>query len=165
MIIVSDTSPISNLLLIDQIQLLPDLYEEVLLPTGVAEELRRMEAAKDQVSRLLQSDWITVKTVADRGLYEQLRLRLDYGESEAIALAVELQADLLLIDETKGRRVAKSYGLPITGLLGVLLEAKAKGTIASVRSLMDQLIEVARFYIHPTLYQSVLQLADEADKV
>ncbi len=162
MIVVSDTSPISNFLLINRIQLLPDLYKEVLIPTGVAEELRRLEAARDRVSELLQSDWITVQTVADRTLYEELRLRLDYGESEAIALAIELQADLLLIDETKGRRVAKSYGLSITGLLGVLLEAKAKGLIPSVQALMDQLIEVARFYIHPTLYQSVLDLANEA---
>ena len=86
---------------------------------------------------------------------------LDLGEAEAIALAKELHAEWLLIDETKGRTIAKNAGLQIIGLLGVLLAAKEKGLITEVKLYLEKLITKAKFRISPELYTRVLQLANE----
>ena len=70
--------------------------------------------------------------VRDAALVRHLKLLLDVGEAEAIALAIEIQADLLLLDERRGRVVAKELGLAVTGLLGVLLVAKQQGHLVAV---------------------------------
>lgn len=87
--------------------------------------------------------------------------RIDAGESEAIALAVEVGADTLLIDESKGRLEAAGLGLNTVGLLGVLLKAKAVGALPLVKPVMDELITKADFYVAAPLRQRVLSLAGE----
>lgn len=162
MIIIGDTSPISNLLAIDHIHLLPALYSQVVIPNGVAEELLRVNSRMEQIKSLLLEGWLQVKVVTDWKLYEEILVLLDKGESEAIALGIEMNADLLLMDETKGRQLAKDYGLKVTGLLGILIEAKTKAFIISVKDLLDGLIEKAGFYVDRNLYDSVLKAAGEA---
>ena len=88
---------------------------------------------------------------------------LDIGEAEAIALALELKADELLIDERLGRREAVRLGLSITVVLGVLLIAKNRGLIAKVKPIMESLISQANFRISHQLYEEVLQTANELD--
>jgi len=91
----------------------------------------------------------------------QLLNKLDRGESEGIILALELGADILILDERKGRKVARSLGLNITGILGVLLEAKQKELIMNIKPIVDQLILKAEFRISETLYRKVLTIAGE----
>lgn len=86
---------------------------------------------------------------------------LDKGEAEAIALALELRADQVLIDERRGRRIAARLNLRYTGILGILVEAKNRGLISEVKPLLDALINQAVFWVAAPLYSSVLQIVDE----
>jgi uncharacterized protein len=161
MIVISDTSPISSLLAIDRINLLPDLYSKVIIPEGVKEELLRIESRRTIIESLLLEDWLEVKQIRDQDIFNKIFAILDKGESEAITLCLELGADLILIDETKGRHVARFHGLNVTGLLGVIIESKQKGLLSSTKEVLDDLITKAGFWIGQELYDSVLKAAGE----
>jgi predicted nucleic acid-binding protein len=88
-------------------------------------------------------------------------MELDEGESEAIALALQLKADLLLLDEQQGRIMASRFGLKFVGLLGILIEARNKGLISSVKAVLDDLIAKAGFWVSHKLYKSVPHAAGE----
>ncbi|MBE9086136.1 DUF3368 domain-containing protein [Tolypothrix sp. LEGE 11397] len=165
MVIISDTSVITNLISIEHIFLLQSLYERVIIPQAVYQELSRCHPII--LSELLAeiSPVLEIRTVIDKNKVEELKqqAKLDQGESEAIILALELKTDLLLIDERRGRAEAQRLGIRITGLLGVLLEGKTKGFIVSVKPLMDKLIESSTFWISPVLYEKILVLAGEIE--
>ena len=154
MIIVSDTSAITALLQIDRAEILKALYREVVIPNEVAVELNRFH------DRL--PGFIRVRAVADRARWEKLRTELDAGEAAAIALMLEGQGDLLLMDERRGRAVAMREGLPVVGVLGVLLEAHQRGLIDSLASVISDLEQTAGFRISPRLKQQVLRVAGES---
>ena len=97
----------------------------------------------------------------DRQILDRLSEELDIGEAEAIALAVEVQADQVLIDERRGRTIAARFHLRYTGILGILVEAKAQGLIVEVKPLFDALINQAGFWATRALYERVLQLVGE----
>ena len=137
MIVVSDTSAITALLQVRHETVLKELYGEVLIPEAVRRELL-------QTHPLLPAFLRSVK-VLDTAEVQRLSIELDLGEAEAIILAKEIQADLLLMDELEGRRVALREGVPFIGLLGVLVRAKQTGHIASVRKLVAELETVADF--------------------
>jgi predicted nucleic acid-binding protein len=129
MLVVADTSPINYLVLIEQTTVLPVLYTRVLIPPAVVRELRDAEAPEPV--RAWTADlptWCEVRRPTAQVETEALA-HLGAGEREAIALAQELRADLLLIDEADGRRVALSRGLTVTGTLGVLERAAERGLI------------------------------------
>jgi predicted nucleic acid-binding protein len=161
MTIVSNTSPISNLAAIGQLPLLQQIYSRITIPTAVANEIAKVGTIYTQAAAVPTLSWITIQPVTDTTTVHKLRAELDEGESEAIALAVELDAELLLIDEQLGRKSALEYGLDMTGLLGVLLEAKSQGLISSVKPMMDDLVIQARFRVSQQLYAEVLHLAGE----
>jgi uncharacterized protein len=100
--------------------------------------------------------------VRDTSRVAQLRAELDLGEAEAIALALEKRADLVLVDERLGRRAARALGLRVTGLLGVLAEAKRAGLIERVKPVIEDLQERAGFWISAELVSQVLSDLDEA---
>jgi uncharacterized protein len=91
----------------------------------------------------------------------QLLAEIDKGEAEAIALSVELDADFLLIDEQKGRQVAERLGIKITGIIGVLIQAKQKKIIPKVKPFMERLRNEADFRINPKLFDDVIRLLKE----
>lgn len=155
MIVVSDTSPLLNLALIGRLDLLALLYHEVLIPPTVYSELSRADAGPPLID-LESTPWIAVAPVGDRSRVLELRAEVDAGEAEAIVLAVERRADLLLVDERRGRRVAVSLGLRVTGLLGALAEAKQRGLVSQVKPLLDDLRVRAGFWIGEDLYTEVL---------
>jgi hypothetical protein len=100
--------------------------------------------------------WVEKRSVANRSLLDSLRLELDAGEAESIALAVELKADFVLLDERLARRIATGLGLKVAGLLGVLVEAKRRGLIVLVKPILDALITKAGFWVGRDLYARVL---------
>ncbi|WP_035991035.1 DUF3368 domain-containing protein [Leptolyngbya sp. KIOST-1] len=161
MIIVSDTSPISNLLRIGQLPLLQVLYGRVVIPESVYEEIRELESFGIDTSWLSNTEWITIQPVGNRAFAESLKNELDPGEAEAIALAIELKADRLLMDERLGRQVAQRFSLKVTGLLGVLVAAKQDRLIAELKPILDDLITQAKFRVHSDLYRQILQDVDE----
>lgn len=158
MIVVSDTSPITNLLKIGRIDLLHDLYGTVVVPSAVAKELNFL---KETRRWMIDLDWIEVVELQNRDVYSLLADTLDPGEAEAIALSLELDADVLLIDEVDGRREAANRGLEVTGLIGVLLEAKRAGLIDLIRPEIDKLVSDAKFWMSPNLIDLALALAHE----
>ncbi len=158
--VVSDTSPLMNLAVVGKLEILQKLYRKLQIPKAVEAELR---ALPDEGARraLQEASWIHVQEVQDRRLVEALQLELDKGEAEAIALAVERSADLLLMDELEGRRVAERLRVRTLGVLGVLLHAKREKIIRSVRPILDDLIQKAGFWVGQELYARVLREAGE----
>lgn len=161
MIIVSDTSALSNLALVEHLWLLEAIYQNVIIPDVVASELAA--ASNPAIPAILQLNWVQTKSVTQPQLANQLQKErgLDAGEANAIALALEIQADDLLIDERLGRREAIRLGLSIIGILGVLLIAKQRNLIPQVKPVMDALVNKAGFRISPQLYQRVFTLSQE----
>jgi predicted nucleic acid-binding protein len=161
LIVVSDASPILNLRRIDRLELLGALYGHVLIPPAVLAELSA-EAVPGAAPDIAMPSWLTIQTPTDWERVQELRRRLDAGEAEAIVLAIERHADLLLIDERRGRQIAVAAGLRVTGLIGALADAKRAGLIDSVKPVLDDLIQHARFWIGPALYSAVLAELGEA---
>lgn len=156
MIVVSDTSPILNLARIGRIDRLASLYKQVAIPPAVRRELlaggQDLPVSPDEASL----PWLITINPVDELWVRALQADLDPGEAEAIVLAWELQSDILLIDERRGRKIAAACNVRITGLLGVLAEAKRAGLIERVKPVLDELIGHARFWIGSELYDSVL---------
>ena len=161
MTVVSNTSPITNLAAIDQLHLLREIYGTILIPQAVYDELTVFDRPVPGTAEVQMFDWINVRRVTDRNQVANLRQVVDAGEAEAIALALELSAERLLIDEASGRALAESLGLSITGILGTLLIAKQRGLVLSIQPLMEDLIQKAGFWVSPGLYRLVLDSAGE----
>jgi predicted nucleic acid-binding protein len=164
-IIVSDTSPINNLAAIHRLCLLHQLYGTVLIPEAVYRELTDPKFPVSGATEVQSFDWIQTRVVSDRTLVEALSNELDIGEAEAIALAVEIKVDRVLLDERRGRLVATRLNLRYTGVLGILVEAKSQGLITEVKPLLNALVNEAGFWVAEPLYQRVLRLVNEIDSL
>jgi len=160
MIIVSDTSPISNLAAIGQLELLQKLYGNVIIPTAVYQEILNSGDTDPAVLAIKSVNWIQTYSITNNTLFQTLQNILDIGEAEAITLAVELNADRLIVDERRGRKEAIRLGLRVTGILGILLAAKQQGLVSFIQPLLDDLIANG-FWIQEELYAELLQLAGE----
>jgi len=138
------------------------LFQTERLTLGYASQLAQM--SPKAFRHLLKQRHIPLYSyVVQYRVVEQLQneARLDIGESEAIAFAIELGAELLLIDERRGRAEATRLGVRITRLLGILIEAKHQKLITAVKPLMDALIATSEFRVSPALYNQILEMVDE----
>jgi len=163
MLVVSNTSPISNLAVIEKLDLLRDQFQKILIPEAVEHELKALSnpRAKAAIEAALKEGWLEVRAVESVPLTRLLKVNLHEGESEAIALAVEINASWILLDEREARAAAQQMNLNVTGILGVLLRAKKAGDIVVLGLLMDQLRKEAHFHIAPDLERHLLKLAGE----
>jgi predicted nucleic acid-binding protein len=160
-LVVSDTSPIRALAHLGLLDLLPALYGPILAPPAVAQELLRPRTTLPVVDLSLVP-FIRVQAPNNSPDLQRLLGLLDAGEAEALALAVEVSASILLIDERAGRAEGTRLGLAVVGTLGALLRAKQRGLVPAVGPLMDRLVNAINFFIAPPLRAAVLRLAGEA---
>ena len=161
--VVSNTSPIMNLAIIGELSLLQNQFGEIVIPGAVLEELKVEEdlPGSQNVRDALKVGWIRIETVNLYPLVRALQRDLDKGEAEAIALAIQLNADWVLIDEREGRKAAKSMELKVVGVLGVLLKAKHEGRLRSLRQAIDRLREKAGFYVRTDLCSEIIREGGE----
>ncbi len=128
MIVVSDAGPLIALAQIDHFDLLPSLYGELYISPDVLAEVTTSEPQRPGSEEVRSASWIHVVETRDHVAVDLLKERLDTGESTAIVLAIEQRADVLLIDEVRGRRVAEARGLTTVGTIGTLIAGKIKRT-------------------------------------
>lgn len=149
----------TNLNVLGQLDLLRQLFREIVVPPAVARELASPK--RKQPLRVEEIAWIRVQAPVGPSPVSRSEY-LDEGEREAIHLAIELYADALLIDETYGREVARRLGLRVVGLLGALVGAKKRGLIVSVREAIERLDREANFWMSEKLVREVLVAAGES---
>jgi predicted nucleic acid-binding protein len=151
MLVVADSSPLHYLILIDHVNLLRSVYGTVTIPTSVANELKHINAprvVREFVGK--PPEWLLIQSPHDLLAIDEI----DEGERAAISLAVELRADLLLIDDLDGRRAALQHGLKITGIVGILMDASERGFI-ELKPLVSKLVD-AGLYISKELIDRLL---------
>ena len=164
MLVISDTTPIISLLKINRLGLLSDMFEEIIIPDAVYQELTGNSKYMDQAKTISESSFIKTVEVPNDDIVKLLQRAtgLDKGESEAIILADEMKADLLLMDELQGRNVAKKMGIQITGTIGLLMEAYCVGMMdkKAILTCIEDLKRTKRF-IDESLYQELIRIVDE----
>jgi hypothetical protein len=154
LIVVSNSSPLISLGAIDRLELLYELFGEIFIPEAVLQEVRSVQLSKVR--------WVVPRAIEGILLAKAMEAELDRGEAEAITLAVDLHADLLLMDERRGRRLASSFGLKVLGVLGILVTAKRHGLVGKVEPVLLDLRERAGFRVSLALFQRALEEAGEA---
>jgi uncharacterized protein len=157
--VVSNSGPLISLVRIDLLDLLPELFKEVVVPTAVFQELTR-DLSRPGASAIRGAGWLQVRQVSDLAEVTRLSFWLDAGESEVLVLARELGA-VAAIDERRGRNIATALGIRQTGTVGILLAAKQAGSISAIRPHLDKLIS-SGIRLSARLYEEALRLAGEA---
>jgi hypothetical protein len=160
-IVVADTSVVINLCCVGQGDLLRRLFREV-VPPAVVVEFTRLAASVPRFAGITLPEGIRQQAPTTLPALLRSAIGLDPGEAAALALAVEIHADAVLLDERRGREAASQLGLRTIGILGLLLQAKSVGFLAAVRPVLDDLQREAGFWIAEPLRQQVLGLAGEA---
>lgn len=148
-VIISDSSSLIALTNIGELELLRELYGQLVITPEIQHEFGIPPPA-----------WINIERVNDENKLRLLNLVLDKGESSGIALALERNHSLLIIDEKKGRGIAKSLGIKIIGLLGIILKAKEVGVIDKVEPIIEKL-EKESFRMSQKLKSQLLKRAGE----
>ena len=156
--IVSNTTPIISFLKLNKLDILHQIYGQIYIPDAVFDEIEAGKA-KDFYQDLSIIEWINVQKIKDKQAVKYF-LDLDAGEAEAIVLATELNASLIILDEKLGRHHAKHTGLSVTGTIGVLSKAKSLGLIEKIAPLLDELIE-KEVWVSETLKINILKKAGE----
>lgn len=157
MTVVSDSSPVIALSRINKLDILKSLYESILIPPAVKKEILSDPLRKIPLDKL---PWIKVKPLKQPLTVKILSANLGEGESQSLALTLELKANLLIIDDLAARDIAELLEIKYTGTLGVLIKAKRQQLIPSVKETINELIK-KEFRISSQLFQTILDLTGE----
>jgi len=162
MLVVSNTSPLSNLAIIDRLEILRGQFGLITIPPGVQLELDRLShpAARVRLATAFRDGWVRV-TPLTVAVPSDLAAALDPGEAEALALAMQIKGSLVLLDEAAARLKAAQLDLTHTGVLGILRWAKQSGQIASLTAEIRKLRAEARFFVNPALEKRLLATVGE----
>jgi predicted nucleic acid-binding protein len=152
-----------NLAAVGMLDLLRQQFGEVIVPTAVIAELKLDTdyPGTGEIRSAMMSGWLHQINLENDRVAMALKRELDDGEAEAIALALQMQIESILMDERDGRSVAKSMGLVPIGVIGVLLRAKQNGDIGSVKGILNKLRDEAGFYITESFLKDILSAVGE----
>jgi uncharacterized protein len=155
--VVSNTSPLSNLAIINRLDLVREQLGAVTIPLAVQTELSRLPdaIARARLRSAVEDGWLRTSPISGVVSVE-LAARLDAGEAEALVLALELKASMVLLDESAARNEARRLGLARTGALGLLRQARKAGRIDSLQAEILRLRREARFFVSPALEKALL---------
>ena len=160
--IVANSSILIALSAIGQLELLLHRFPQgVLVPQAVWREVVVTGQGQPGATEVTSTSWITVHTVEDQGLVSLLRMELDEGEAEAIALCRDQQAEMILLDEKDARRVARRMGLTVLGTIGILIWAKQTGLMATLQDQLDALQTQGKFRLSQFVYEEALRTVGE----
>ena len=154
LLVVSNSSVIIALAKVRRLNLLEKLFRKIVVPEAVWKEV--VVEGKPGRKEILGAEFMYLKKASNRGLVALLEEFVDRGEAEAIALALELNADLLLIDDRDARNLAKKLGLKAMGTLGVLALAKYRGLVQEVKPIIDELVK-SGFWISKKILEEFLR--------
>jgi len=160
--IISNSTPLINFSSVGGLELLHALFGEISVPEAVWDETVGQSHKYPSALAIQQCDWIHKIAITNYQLRDVFLLELDRGEAEAITLALEQHAELVLIDERSGREVAERVGLNFTGTIGCLSRAKKLGVISDIRSRLDKIMQEAGFWVSPRFYEKILKDHGEA---
>jgi uncharacterized protein len=159
--IICNATPLINFAAINRLDILQTTLGSIIIPQAVYNETTVIGfPGSEPILKAVTSGWLQVRKVSAVG--NNIAPELDDGEREAIALALETNAEKILLDEQEARQVAQKLGLQAVGTLGILLLAKQKRIVPQVQPLLDAMIDVAQYWVKDTLYQDVLRKAGEA---
>lgn len=160
--VVADASVLIGLSSIQKLGVLRERFPEgIFIPPAVWKEVVEEGRERPGAREVAGADWIRVQEFIEQGIADLLRMELDDGEAAAIALAYEIQADVVLIDEQDARQAAQQLGLRVLGAIGILTWAKQNGKIISLRVALDELREKGKFRISQKLYERALSIVGE----
>ena len=162
MIIISDTSCISALVRIGRLELLRDVFEQIVIPKKVHEELLKLDDFGIDTSIFAAQNWIRILQPQPSPILKTLLSELDEGEAHAIALGLELHADVFLTDDMLARKAAETHHFTVIGIGGILIRAKKAGFIIEVKPMLDKIITTTNFRLSTKIYNLILDLADES---
>jgi predicted nucleic acid-binding protein len=161
--VVVDSSVLISLAAAEQFRLLQDFYSTLLIPPAVWNEVAAVPKpfGLPETQQALADGWIMIQKPSSVAAIERLPFSLQAGETEALALALEIPHSLLLVDDAQGRLAAKTLNLAFTGTIGVLMRARKEGQISAMRPILDRLQQRTTFWLSVQMYQAVLQKVGE----
>lgn len=160
-IIVLNTSPIIYLSSIGEIGILKKLFGEVLIPEAVKREIISGGKGGLGFKEVNEGTWIKTKKIKNEAAKKYLLTDLDEGEAEVIVLAEEAKADIIIMDDRLGRKLAKVRGYSVIGTLRLLAIAKEKRIITEVKSRIEKLKDVG-FWVSKDVFNAILKQAGES---
>lgn len=159
--IVSNSSPIIHLAKIGRLDLLQLLFDTIMIPRAVYRECVVEGGNRPEVELIKNAKWIRVIEVEDTNLVKLLKAQIDEGESETIALALEIGADVVLLDDYEAREKGKLFGLQITGTVGILLKARKEGLIKNLKKEIKNL-QLSGFWLREKFIKEILKTVGES---
>jgi len=153
--VVVNSSVIIALAKIGKLTLLKELFKKIIIPMQVYEEVTK-DPTLPGAEEIMKTRWIEVAKISNMKLFEELCSEIDVGEAAVIVLALEINADLVVLDDKLARKKAEFFGLRYTGTIGILILAKKRKLISSLR---DVLIELRNkgFWISNKLFQKIVE--------
>ncbi|NMG83149.1 MAG: DUF3368 domain-containing protein [Methanosarcinales archaeon] len=154
--VVCNSSPLIHLAKVGKLELLKGYFTEISIPEAVYRECVIDGKDREDAKRIENAAWIRVVDIKNIDLKKAFNTVLDEGESEAIVLALQESADLILLDDYEARELARTYGLKVTGTIGLLIKAKYEGDISSIDEMLKKLRRTG-FWLSDDLYTKILR--------